>query len=63
MTMQKYDYFSAVCADVRDFIKENINAADFSDREELEEHLNDALWTEDSNIYVELNIKPLMFIQ
>ncbi len=48
MTMQKYDYFSTVCADVRDFIKENINAADFSDREKLEEHLNDVLWAEDS---------------
>ncbi len=48
MTMQKYDYFEAVCNDVRDYIKENINAADFSDREELEEHLNDMLWAEDS---------------
>ncbi len=48
MTMQRYNYFKAVCADVRDFIKENINAADFSDREELEEHLNDVLWAEDS---------------
>ncbi len=48
MTMQRYNYFKAVCADVRDYIKENINAADFSDREELEEHLNDVLWAEDS---------------
>lgn len=43
-----YDYFSNISQDIRDYIAENITLSDFSDREELEETLNDDLWVEDS---------------
>lgn len=43
-----YNYLEAVTEDVKEYIRENINASDYSDREELEEALNDDLWTTDS---------------
>ena len=46
--MEKYNYLEAVKEDVRDYIEENISFEDFEDRDELEEHLNDVLWSEDS---------------
>ena len=46
--MKKYNYLEAVKEDVLNYIKENVSFEDFEDRDELEEHLNDVLWTEDS---------------
>ena len=46
--MEKYNYLEAVKEDVLNYIEENISFEDFEDRDELEEHLNDVLWTEDS---------------
>ena len=46
--MEKYNYYEAVTADIIDYINNEINFSDYTDRDELEEHLNDILWTEDS---------------
>lgn len=43
-----YDYREAVKEDVLDYIRNEINLEDFDTLEELEEHLNETLWTEDS---------------
>lgn len=43
-----YNYLEAVKEDVKNYIDNEITLSDFSDREELEEHLNDTLWIEDS---------------
>lgn len=43
-----YNYLEAVTADVVEYIKDEINLADYDSREELEEALNDELWTADS---------------
>ena len=43
-----YNYLEAVTADVVEYIKNEINLADYDSREELEETLNDELWTADS---------------
>ena len=43
-----YNYLEAVTADVVEYIKNEINLADYDSREELEEALNDELWTADS---------------
>lgn len=45
--MKNYNYLEAVTADVIDYIRENINASDFENREELSECLNDDLWIDD----------------
>lgn len=42
-----YDYLENVKEDVRNYIEENINLKDYT-QEELEEKLNEDLWTEDS---------------
>lgn len=42
-----YDYLENVKEDVRSYIEENINLKDYT-QEELEEKLNEDLWTEDS---------------
>lgn len=44
----KYDYLEAEKNDVLDYIKENIDFSDFEDIEELEQWLNEELWSEDS---------------
>ena len=46
--MTNYNYLENIKADVKEYIDNEINLKDFSDREELEEKLNDILWTEDS---------------
>ena len=46
--MKNYNYLEAVTADVIDFIREEINAYDYENREALSEFLNDELWTCDS---------------
>lgn len=46
--MKKYDYREAVKNDVIEYIKNEIDFSEFDTLEELEEHLNDELWTVDS---------------
>lgn len=46
--MMKYDYMEAMKSDIMDYIRNDVNTSEFSSREELEEHLNDDLWTVDS---------------
>lgn len=46
--MERYDYREAMTADIIDYIRENISATDYADRNELEEALQDKLWVEDS---------------
>ena len=43
-----YDYREAVKEDVLEYIRNEINLEDFDTLEELEEHLNETLWAEDS---------------
>lgn len=44
----QYNYREAVKSDILDYINNNIDFKDFNDLDELEEHLNDTLWVEDS---------------
>lgn len=46
--MEKYDYKEAVKNDVMEYIKNEIDFSEFDTLEELEEKLNDELWTVDS---------------
>ena len=46
--MTNYNYLENIKADVKEYIDNEINLKDFSDREELEETLHDTLWTEHS---------------
>lgn len=46
--MKKYDYREAVKNDVMEYIKNEIDFSEFDTLEELEEKLNDELWTVDS---------------
>ena len=45
-----YDYLKAMKADIKDYIREEgVNISDLSEnRDEIEQELNDALWTVDS---------------
>lgn len=43
-----YNYLDVMKNDIEDYIKNEINTANYSDRDELESDLNDILWTEDS---------------
>ena len=43
-----YNYLEAMVNDIKDYIDENIDLEEYEDRQELEEKLNDDLWTEDS---------------
>lgn len=43
-----YDYRESVKQDILEYIKENTEYLKASDKDELEEELNDSLWTEDS---------------
>ena len=43
-----YNYLEAMKSDIMDYIRNEVNTNDFSSREELEESLNDDLWTVDS---------------
>ena len=45
--METYNYLENVTADAKQAILENLNCWNFTDREELEEIANDALWTDD----------------
>ena len=46
--MEQYDYRSAICEDIREYIKENEIVVTNNKREELEEELHDKLWLCDS---------------
>lgn len=46
--MMKYDYLEAMKSDVLDYIREEVNAGEFSDREDFENKLNDDLFINDS---------------
>lgn len=43
-----YNYYKAVLEDVKEAINNNYNVTDYDNREEMEETLNDELWTDDS---------------
>ena len=43
-----YNYLEAMKQDIMDYIRNEVNTNEFSNREELEESLNDDLWTVDS---------------
>ena len=43
-----YDYLEAMKQDIMDYIRNEVDTSEFSSREELEESLNDDLWTVDS---------------
>lgn len=43
-----YNYLKAMKSDIKDYIKNEVNISYYSDREELENDLNDILWNEDS---------------
>ena len=45
--MEKYNYYEAVKEDVLQYIRENINFADYSDIDELSEKLFDDCWIDD----------------
>lgn len=46
--MERYDYHEAVYNDVVNYIRENVNFADYDNMDDLAEALNDRLWTCDS---------------
>ena len=43
-----YNYFKEETQDIRNYIENEINFSEFEGLEELEQYLNDTLWTEDS---------------
>ena len=43
-----YNYLESMKTDIKDYIKNEVNTSDYSDREELENNLNDILWNEDA---------------
>ncbi len=46
--MKTYNYYETVKEDVCNYINNNVDLADYDDIEELEQYLNDELFTEDS---------------
>ena len=46
--MTNYNYLESIKEDVKEYINNEITLKDFTDREELEQKLNDDLWIEDS---------------
>lgn len=46
--MEKYDYLSAVEEDVKNYIECEVDFNDFEDLDELQDYLDDTLWTDDS---------------
>lgn len=46
--MTNYNYLENIKEDVKEYINNEINLKDFTDREELEQKLNDDLWVNDS---------------
>lgn len=48
MSDERYDYHEAVKADVLEYIRENINMADYDDKDDLAEDLRERCWISDS---------------
>lgn len=46
--MERYNYLESVKEDVKEYIKNEIELSDCTDRDELEEYLDDTLWDQDS---------------
>lgn len=46
--MTNYNYIEEMKEDVKEYINNEVTLADFSDKEELEEKLNENLWVNDS---------------
>lgn len=46
--MERYDYLEAVTNDVKEYINSKVEMSEYSDRDELEEYLNDHLFCNDS---------------
>ena len=46
--MKNYNYLEAVTADVIDFIRDEIDATEYTDRDALAQYLNAELWVDDS---------------
>lgn len=46
--MERYDYLSHICEDVRNYISENGIKVNAENREEIEQQLNDDLFVDDS---------------
>lgn len=46
--MTTYNYLESIKEDVKNYINEEITISDYETKEELEEYLNDTLWTCDS---------------
>ena len=47
--MEKYNYYEAVKADVKEWIRNEIDLTEYAGRrDDLEEEMNDTLWTADS---------------
>lgn len=46
--MKRYDYYAAVKNDVKEYIENEVNFNEFDCIQDLEEHLNEVLWTNDS---------------
>lgn len=46
--MEEYDYRKAMCEDIRTYIEDNNIEVNNDNREEIEEQLNEDLWTVDS---------------
>ena len=46
--MERYDYHEAVYNDVVQYIRENVNFADYDTLDDLDQALNDCLWACDS---------------
>lgn len=43
-----YNYMEAMKEDIKEYINNEVNLKDFTDRDDLEEKLNEDLWVEDS---------------
>ena len=48
VVMCNYNYLEAMVEDILEYIRNEVELSDYSDREELEEKLNNDLWVEDS---------------
>lgn len=46
--MERYDYMEEMTKDVLEYIEENEDLTEYTDRDEFEDHLNEELWDCDS---------------
>ena len=45
---ERYNYMEAMKKDIKEYINNEVNLKDFTDRDDLEEKLNEDLWVNDS---------------